>query len=69
LEDVENTEASGKIRHVKLAWKIRADLAYLEPDDLTAENVAPLLTQLLDNIHRLGKMMETTFFRSEGVHG
>lgn len=69
LEDVENNEASGKIRHVKLAWKIRADLAYLEPDDLTAENVAPLLTQLLDSIHRLGQMMESTFFRSEGIRG
>jgi uncharacterized alpha-E superfamily protein len=67
LEDVEDNEASGKLRHVKLAWKIRADLAYLEPSDLNSENVGPMLTQLLSNIHRLGQMMELTFFRSEGL--
>lgn len=68
LEDVEDKEASAKLRHVKLAWKIRADLAYLEPSDLMPKNVGPLLNQLLESVHTLGQMMENTFFRSEGMH-
>ncbi|NOU92046.1 alpha-E domain-containing protein [Paenibacillus sp. LMG 31456] len=50
---------------VRLAGKVKAEMACLEPDEFRAQQVSTLLEHLTVSCHRLGKTMATAFFQFE----
>ena len=54
-----------KERRIRLAGKIRADLACLDWEEMTLGEAQPLLDGLMQACQRLGQTIESSFFRVE----
>lgn len=62
-----SVKGSGYERVMRQAGKIKAELDYMEKEDMTGELVPDILNALMLNCQRLGKTMEDAFFRREGA--
>ncbi|MDT3426347.1 putative alpha-E superfamily protein [Paenibacillus forsythiae] len=57
----------GYERVIRQAGKIRAELDYMEKEDMAGELVDQVLESLKSSCLRLGRTMESAFFRQEGI--
>ncbi|WP_025691875.1 alpha-E domain-containing protein [Paenibacillus zanthoxyli] len=57
----------GYERVIRQAGKIRAELDYMEKEDIAGDQVDQVLESLKSSCLKLGRTMETAFFRQEGV--
>ena len=60
-------KGSGHEKVIRQAGKIKADLDYMEKEDMSEEAVEDVLKSLMESCIRLGKTMEGAFFRREGI--
>ena len=67
LELDSSEKGSGHEKVIRQAGKIKADLDYMEKEDMSEEAVEDVLKSLMESCIRLGKTMEGAFFRREGI--
>lgn len=66
--EMESTlKGTGHERVIRLAGKVKAELDYLEDEDMSMEQAVDLLSSLMSSCEKLGKTMDSVFFRWEGV--
>ncbi|WP_310550047.1 alpha-E domain-containing protein [Paenibacillus glufosinatiresistens] len=59
--------SAGSERVIRQTGKLRAQLDYMEKEDLEPERVDGVLAAMMNAIARLGRTVEGAFFRHEGV--
>ncbi|KGE16937.1 alpha-E domain-containing protein [Paenibacillus wynnii] len=67
LELDSSEKGSGHEKVIRQAGKIKADLDYMEKEDMSEDSVEEVLKSLMESCLRLGKTMEGAFFRREGI--
>ncbi|WP_379136408.1 alpha-E domain-containing protein [Paenibacillus sp. sgz500958] len=67
LELETSEKGSGHEKVIRQAGKIKAELDYMELEDMAGDAVEDVLTSLKNSCLRLGKTMEGAFFRREGI--
>ncbi|MCL6603484.1 MAG: alpha-E domain-containing protein [Paenibacillus sp.] len=67
LELHSSEKGSGHEKVIRQAGKIKADLDYMEKEDMSEDSVEDVLKSLMESCLRLGKTMEGAFFRREGI--
>ncbi|MNC40350.1 hypothetical protein D3C75_890500 [compost metagenome] len=60
-------KGSGHERVIRQAGKIKAELDYMEKEEMSGDLVEDVLQSLMVSCQKLGKTMEGAFFRREGV--
>lgn len=60
-------KGSGHEKVIRQAGKIKADLDYMEKEEMSEDAVEDVLRTLMHSCIRLGKTMEGAFFRHEGI--
>ncbi|OKP91737.1 hypothetical protein A3844_01030 [Paenibacillus helianthi] len=67
LELDTSEKGSGHERVIRQAGKIKAELDYMEKEEMSGDLVEDVLQSLMTSCQKLGKTMEGAFFRREGV--
>ncbi|MHA6531931.1 alpha-E domain-containing protein [Paenibacillus sp. BAC0078] len=67
LELDTSEKGSGHERVIRQAGKIKADLDYMEKEEISGDLVEDVLEALMESCQKLGKTMDGAFFRREGV--
>nr|WP_238655241.1 alpha-E domain-containing protein [Paenibacillus piscarius] len=66
--ELDNTEkGSGHEKVIRQAGKLKAELDYMEKEEMSGERVEDVLEALMVSCQRLGQTMDGAFFRREGV--
>lgn len=66
--ELDNTEkGSGHEKVIRQAGKLKAELDYMEKEEMSGERVGDVLEALMLSCQRLGQTMDGAFFRREGV--
>ncbi|MEC0172591.1 alpha-E domain-containing protein [Paenibacillus graminis] len=60
-------KGSGHERVIRQAGKIKAELDYMEKEEMSGDLVEDVLQSLMGSCQKLGRTMEGAFFRREGV--
>ncbi|MFC3746726.1 alpha-E domain-containing protein [Paenibacillus sp. GCM10012306] len=67
LELDASDKGSGYERVIRQAGRIRAELDYMEKEEMSGDMVEHVLQALVQSCERLGQTMEGAFFRREGI--
>jgi uncharacterized alpha-E superfamily protein len=67
LELDSSDKGSGYEKVIRQAGRIKAELDYMEKEDMAGDLVENVLQSLVHSCERLGKTMEGAFFRREGI--
>ncbi|MEK3982465.1 hypothetical protein CA600_29190 [Paenibacillus sp. VTT E-133280] len=67
LELDSSEKGSGHEKVIRQAGKLKAELDYMEKEEMSGELVEDVLKSLVISCQKLGKTMEGAFFRREGV--
>ncbi|WP_340023302.1 alpha-E domain-containing protein [Paenibacillus sp. FSL K6-1096] len=66
--ELDSTEkGSGHEKVIRQAGKLKAELDYMEKEEMSGERVGDVLEALMVSCQRLGQTMDGAFFRREGV--